>query len=452
MGLITRIKDNIIRLSVRGSFTQNVAFSLSGNALVLGIGFLLTPLVARIYGPSAYGQFAIFTAIASLIQPVSTFQLQAGYVAAKNEEEFANLIKISFITLVVISLLVLIGSLIYISVGPIQQLSGHLALLLPVYIFFASVFAIISGWNIKLEEFKRSAQSKVIATLAGKSTTLGYGWLIAQSAMGMIFGSIATFILESVGYMSKGMRASISLVYRTKFSFSAFIQTINKFSSYPKYVTTNSIVNNFSTQIPIYFIAAWYTAGKVGLFSLALSLISIPINLIGTSIGAVFLPKISAIINNTTLRNETLVALYKKLFYPGLFGLFILALALNLALPIILGESWHGASQLSSFIALSFTFTIVSIPISVTYRLINFEQANLVITIVFIFLKIAGLASGLIMGNFIYSVFGYFAANILHNASQVFFLFKKLDIRTSFIIRDLTISLTLFFFAYILTY
>ena len=61
---------------------QNVAFSLSGNAFVLGIGFVLTPIIARIYGPAAYGQFAIFTAVASLIQPISTFQLQAGYVAA----------------------------------------------------------------------------------------------------------------------------------------------------------------------------------------------------------------------------------------------------------------------------------------------------------------------------------------------------------------------------------
>lgn len=431
---------------------QNIAYSLSGNVFVLGIGFLLTPIIARIYGPSAYGQFAIFTAIASLIQPISTFQLQAGYVAAKNDEEFSSLIKISFLTLVATSLLVLLGSLIYISIGSIPKFSEQLALFLPLYIFFAGLFSIVRGWNIKLEEFKRSAQSKVIATLTGKSTTLGFGWIIAQSAMGMIYGSLVSFIIESVGYVSKKMRKSIKMVLRANLTIKSLKQAMKNFSGYPKYVTTNSIINNFSTQIPIYFIAAWYTTEKVGLFSLSLSLITIPINLIGTSIGAVFLPKISTIIYDSELRNKTIVTLYKKLFYPGLLGLILLALILKLALPVILGASWQGASQLSAFIALSFTFAIVSIPISVTYRLINFEQVNLSITIIFIFLKIAGLASGLIMGNFIYSIFGYFAASILHNAAQVFFLFKKLEIKTNFLLRDLFISISVFLIAYLLTY
>ena len=130
----------------------------------------------------------------------------------------------------------------------------------------------------------------------------------------------------------------------------------------------------------------------------------------------------------------------------------LLAIALKLILPLLLGNSWEGAGHLSAFIALSFAFSVVALPISVTYRLIHFERVNLAITVVFIVLKIAGLASGLWAGNFIYSISGYFAASMLHNASKIFFLFKKLRIEISFIIRDVIISLLIFTLTYLITY
>ncbi|MEN8251647.1 MAG: oligosaccharide flippase family protein, partial [Bacteroidota bacterium] len=416
--------DDIKKLFVKGSFIQNVGFSMGGNAIVLGIGFFLTPVIARIYGPQAYGQFAIFTAIISIIQPISTFQLQAGYVAAKNDAQFANLIKLSFIILLIVSALSLAGGLVYYSFGNISILPTQLALLIPLYIFFSGVFNIFRGWNIKLEEFKRSAQSKTVATLFGKSTTLGYGWFINQSAIGMIFGSIVTFIFESLGYISHNMFNSMSQVLKAKTSFSSLKLTLSDFINYPRYVTFNSVINNLSAQIPIYFIAAWYSTEKVGLFSLAISLLTIPVNLIGTSIGAVFLPKISSIIDDVEKRKAALLELYKKLFYPGLIGLIILAILLKFLLPAILGVKWDGASQLSAFVAISFAFTIVALPISVTYRLIHYEHTNLVLTIFFIIFKVVGLAIGLFYDNFILSVFGYFIATVLHHSSQIFLLFR----------------------------
>jgi O-antigen/teichoic acid export membrane protein len=428
---------------------QNVTFSLSGNAIVLGIGFLLTPLIARVYGPTAYGQFAIFTAIASLIQPISTFQLPAGYVAAKDDEQFSAIIKISLTTLLLVTLFVFVGGIIYITFGPIQKFPSQLALALPLYLFFAGLFAVSRGWNIKLEEFKRSAQSKVVATLAGKSTTLGYGWFLGQSAMGMVTGSIVAFILESAGYVSKGMWRDIKQVFHTRTTFNFVWQTMHDFIEYPKYVTTNSIINNFSTQIPIYFIAAWYTTDKVGLFSLSLSLVIIPINLVGVSIGSVFLPKISAIIKEDVQRNSTIIDLYNKLFYPGLIALILLAISLSFVLPLILGSDWQGTGDLAALIASSYAMSIVALPLANTYRLINYERANLILTIIFLLLKVLVMSLALHYGNFKITIFSYLIINLLHHGFQLLVLFKKLRISFSFVIRDIIVLVFIYFLFYL---
>ena len=412
---------------------QNVAVNLTGNSIVLVIGFLLTPIIARVYGPEAYGQFAIFTALASLIQPISTLQLQSGYVAAITKEKFAAVITISIIALVVTTLISVVSILVLTSYDHYFKLSTGAILIFPLYILLSGIFAIVRGWNIKLEEFKRSSKAKVGATLMGKTSTLGYGWFILPSEMGMILGSMVAFVAESVGYFSKKMRLELRMIMEQKLSIAFLKETIIEFKIYPKYVTTNSLVTNFSTQIPIYFLASWYTTDKVGLFSLALSLITIPVNLIGTSIGAVLLPKISSIIDDPTRRNDAIVRLYKKLMYPGVILMLTLSGVLYFALPIILGQDWQGTSQLASFIAIALTLSIVSIPITVCYRLIHYEKANLNITLVFIIFKVGGLGLGLLYNNFAISMLGYFIATMLQSSFQIIVLFKKLSIDYCFL-------------------
>ncbi len=448
--IVDHCKEIFSGLKGPNSFVRNVAYNLSGNTVVLGIGFLLTPIVARIYGPAAYGQFAVFTAIASLIQPISTFQLPAGYVSAKSNEQFSALVKISFATLFFVTLIVFLGAILHIKFGSVSQFPKKLALFLPLYIFFSGIFSISRGWNIKLEEFSRSALSKVIASITGKLTTLGYGWFIGQSAIGMITGNIIIYIIESVGYASNKMWRDIKLVFHTQISFKSIRRTFHDFIEYPKYVTTNALINNFSTQIPIYFIAAWYSTEKVGLFSLSLSLIIIPINLFGNSIGAVFLPKISSIIEDENLRNKAIFSLYKKLFYPGVIGLVLFAIILRIILPLLLGDSWEGIGHLSAVVAVSFAFSVVALPLSNTYRLIKYENINLIITILFLFFKISGMLIVSYIGDFRLTIFIYLLINLIHHGVKIIVLFKKLKITFNYVIRDLLIIVIFYITIYII--
>jgi len=443
---ITHLKEVISGLKGERSFVRNVAYNLSGNTVVLIIGFLLTPVIAKIYGPEAYGDFAIFTAVCSLIIPFSTLQLQAGYVAAQSRLEFYTLVRISLTALIGISLLSAFSILLYNSQA--ENKLENLYLYIPAYVFFSGLFIIFRGWNIKLQEFKKSAKARVFATIVGKSGTLSFGFFYTQDAIGIMFGSILAFISESMGLFSKRMILEAKMVLRQKISREYYKLTLLKFKQYPTYVAFNSIINSISTQLPVYFIATQFTKDDVGLFSLSLSLIQIPLNLMGTSIGAVFLPKIARVIDQVETRNKTIMGLYNKLFYFGVIGLLFLAVVLGLFLTLLLGSEWAGASYLSSFMAISFAFATVSIPLSVVFRLINFEKANLKLTLVFIVLKICGLVAGGMLNDFNFAIFIYFFITLIQNALQVILLFNKLGIKTWPIIRNLAIVIILYFSTY----
>ncbi len=443
---LSHLKEIITGLKGSNSFVRNVAYNLSGNTFVLIIGFLLTPVIAKIYGPEAYGNFAIFTAIASLIIPFATLQLQAGYVAAESKIEFFTLVRITLLALVTVT--ILSGITLFVYVHFIDNSFESFYFAIPIYVFFSGLFIMFRGWNIKLQEFKRSAQSRIAATVVGKSSTLSYGIIWSQDALGIVIGSVLAFISESIGLLSKRMLLEAKLIFTKKIEYALYRITLLKYKQYPTYVALNSIINSISTQLPIYFIATQFTKDDVGLFSLSLSLIQIPLNLMGTSIGAVFLPKIAAIINDVEIRNKTVLGLFNKLFYVGVIGLLALALVLGLFLTLLLGDEWAGASHLSSFMAISFAFAVAAIPLSVVFRLIHYEKANLKLTLFFIVFKICGLVIGGLLNDFNFAVFIYFFITLIQNASQIILLFKKLNISIWPIIRNLAVVILLYLSSY----
>ena len=49
------------------SFAENVLKLVTGSVFAQGIGLLASPIVARLFGPEAFGLAAIFSAIGSII-------------------------------------------------------------------------------------------------------------------------------------------------------------------------------------------------------------------------------------------------------------------------------------------------------------------------------------------------------------------------------------------------
>ncbi|HNP17451.1 MAG TPA: lipopolysaccharide biosynthesis protein [Fulvivirga sp.] len=428
------------------SFIKNLLYSVSGNSLVLGIGFIITPIVAKIYGPSVYGDFALFTAICGFIIPYSALQLPAGYVAAKNRAEFFVLIRISFYSLFLITTITFIVVIIYQFIFATDV--KYYFFMIPAYVFLGGMFGIFRGWNIKIQEFKSSAKAKIYATAFGKSTTLFYGIAYPFSATGLVLGSLVTFLIESAGIITKRVIIEGKLLIRNKYGKTIYLEVLKKYKQYPTFVAFSSIVNAVSTQLPIYFLAAYYSSDKVGLFSLSLSLIQIPINLIGTSIASVFLPKIAGVLRQKEERNRIVKSLYNKLFYPSMAGLVLLAAVFYLLLTPLLGIEWESASTLSSFMVVSFAFGIVSLPLSVIFRLIDFEKANFQISLVGIFVKTGGLIVGILLVNFQFTVFLYLLIVMLENAFKVLVLFRELQLSNLTVIRDTVIAIIVYFTSY----
>jgi O-antigen/teichoic acid export membrane protein len=314
---------------MEGSFAQNLAISFSGNAMAQVLGFAFTPFIARIYGPEAYGVFALCMAIISNLHPLSTLQLPSGYVAAENDKEFYSLIKIT--------LMVLLGSVIcistvlvffgdgFIQTFQIQELQGYLYII-PVYLFFMGIDSIFLGWSIRLKEFKLGAWAKMLSIVSSKTATLLMGIFTVPSATGIILGNLLLYPIDNLVKMLGGIKTNFRKVF-SSVSPQYVLATLKKFKSYPLYITPGLIINNLSVQLPIYYFSIYFLPADIGFFAMAGTLVSTPLNIIITSSTSVFLQKAAETKQSdpNTLGSLSLF-LYKRLFFVGVIPLSLLAI------------------------------------------------------------------------------------------------------------------------------
>jgi len=384
------IREMIYGLTSKDSFTQNFAITLSGNVVAQLIGFLFTPVIARIYGPEAYGLFALFIGMAGALAPYTTFQLPAGFPLIKEEQDFLLLLRNTILWLLVFVTLVL-GAVAW--GGAFVSESFHmpalqpLLFLLPLHLLFTGLDEILLGWSIRRAEFRRSAIGRTLAVVAGKLTTVALGIFLGPRAVGIIAGNLLQYPIDSIGKLSKAIRSSLPGLFPLP-SFRGLLAVLRQYSSYPYFVATGVALSNLGSQMPVYLLSALHGGTSAGLFAMANSLVLMPLNLVINSSTAVFLQKSSQVVHsNVSALGSLATKLHNRLFWLGSLALLAFALVSDTLVAWLLGEPWREAGKIAGILAAGSLLTTSSFTLSVLYRQFNRERTNFLLQMVSLFLK-----------------------------------------------------------------
>ena len=94
-------------MSQRGSFANSAAHVFSGSSLVILSQLVLTPIIARIYGPEAYGVYGLFLALSLNLAQLSDPGLFTAYVLPRDHDRFLDLVRLDLICFAAVLLLIL---------------------------------------------------------------------------------------------------------------------------------------------------------------------------------------------------------------------------------------------------------------------------------------------------------------------------------------------------------
>lgn len=379
--IIEHLRADLRRIRTKDSFARNAFTIFSGNSLVLLSQLVLTPTIARIYGPEVYGIYGLFSALVINLASISDLGYSTAYVLPKDDREHLHLLRLNLFLLSVVTLVALVGALLREQVYqlvPDWRPLGPLVLLLPLGLAGYGCIYFFTQSLTRHKAFRTSVLLGTTTTVTTRAANLIYGLLSKGALMGMIIGEVAINAISSVFYWVAMQRYGIGALMR-EWDWKALRAVAIAYRRYPLLTFPERWVAQLSGQLPIFLLIE--DPEVVGWFALSTSLLAMPLRLLGYSLNNVYIQKAASTVESAPEELGRLTrGLHLRLFWIGLPAFAVLTFFSDWVFAFIMGEAWRGAGVITGFMGLFYLFRLTSEPISTLFyaqrkehRLLGFQ-------------------------------------------------------------------------------
>ncbi len=425
--ILEHLRHDWQRIRTKDTFARNAFTVFGGNSLVLLSQLLLTPLIARIYGPDAYGIYGLFLALVLNLSSFTDLGYSNAYVLPKEDHRFLHLFRLNFtllgIMVVIATIVALNRELLYTLLPDWRPLGDHICLL-PVSLIAYSLSVFFTQWLTRIRAFSTSVYIGSSATVTLRLFNLGYG-VLAKGPYGLIIGDALVGVLALIAYWTATLKFGIRKLF-SGWSWQGIRELAVEYKRYPLLTFPERWVTLLGMQLPVLLLIG--DPGVVGQFALSSSLLMIPLRLLGYSFSTVFVQKAAETVeSDPELLGRITKGLYLRLFWVGLAPFTAMVFFSDVVFAFVLGEAWRDAGVMTAYMGLFFFFRLISEPmVTIFYvqrrehMLLVFQSALMVARLaVMLPLLHADAGSGaVILGFCAVSALGYLLlGHMLHRAT-----------------------------------
>lgn len=353
----------IERLKPKSEFSRNVLTMMTGTTIAQAIPVAISPILTRIYTPEEFGVFAIFIAIAALFGAVASGRYELAIMLPKKDEDAINICALGFIIAALMSLTLLILILLFGEQFVLflndETLKPWLYLV-PISVFLLGLWNILNYFNNRKKQYKELAEATVLRSLILAIVQLSLGFM-KTGISGLISGQILSQLSANLKLLIdvKKNKTLISKVSKTR-----ILELAKKYKKFPKFSVPSTFMNTASLQAPVLLLGVFFSSTTVGFYSLSHRFISMPMTIIGSSIGQVFFQESSSIKNDQKNLRELTLSTYKKLFKIGLIPFLIIMVYADYIFGFVFGKNWVIAGEYAQTLSLWIFFVYISSPLS----------------------------------------------------------------------------------------
>ena len=392
---VNKLKQFKEKVTPQGSFKANVLTLMAGTAIAQIITVAISPILTRLFSPSAFGIFGIYLSIVSIVTAVVTLRYDQALILPKENKEAAHLFWASLLSVAAISGLSLILCVLFFKeillIVNAQELNGWI-LFLPFSIFFSGIYQTLNSWSTRSKQFKRASISLVTRSVTGSSVQIfsgfansGFGGLIGGSILGDFLASLTLAFQvkrDDKNILKDGLRRdSIS-------------QFARQYSDFPLYSSPQNFLNAISQNIPLLLLAKFFGPAIVGFYAIGIRILQLPMNFVLISLRQVFFQKASEVYNSggntyalfkkTTvwlLTTAVIPALIVILFGPKIFG-------------FVLGDSWVVSGEYARWLTIWLYFSFANVPAIIFYQILRKQKTLFLLDSLLLLCRVAALLWG----------------------------------------------------------
>jgi O-antigen/teichoic acid export membrane protein len=382
------------------AFATDVLKLVTGTTLAQIIVVLTSPLLTRLYGPEAFGFYALFASITGILGVIACMRYELAIMLPKTDEEAANLLGLCFLCVAVVSGLTIpalyFGGDALLSLLRAPGLGPYL-ILVPPFVFVSGVFLALNDWNSRTKHFGRLSVARVTSSLATTGTQLGAGFA-GHATGGSLIGANLVGVSVSTGVLGGQIWRDDHALLRRSISWRGMVGGLKRYKNFPLIDSGSALLNAVSWQLPAFLLAAFFSPVVVGFYALGMRLLQLPMSLIGGAIGQVFFQRAAEAHKSGDLASLT-QSIVEVLLKIIVFPVTLLAVVGPELFCFVFGENWGEAGLYVQILSIWIIFWFLYSPLSTIYLVLEKQKLGLVFHVVIFSTRLLSLLMGGIAGS-----------------------------------------------------
>lgn len=408
-------------------FIRNVLALLTGNVLAQAVTYLTIPIITRLFPPSAFGVFALFFSLASILISVSNLRYNAAILVCKEEHEADAVALLCLFVTCGISLAVFLWMTFAGRLTPgLSSLPAGAPVLLSAAVFLGGVLQLLGFWRLRTREFRLLAISRVGMSLGSRLASLLWG-LFSASPLGLILGHLGGQCLSLAPLLVRGRGRPLGAILSSA-ALALVPWAARRFKRFPLFAWT-SLAEVGNRELPALLLGAFFPASLVGFYAVSGRILGQPMHLAGDAVSRVYFQRASEL---AEAKPELAALSLTLLRYSTLLLAFPLAVLLVFApefLALALGSEWTEAAPYIRAVTPLFFATFVTRPFTVLFDLQERQKERSLMSVSLLAFSSAALALGGVLGLPLAGVILASSASALLHLAFCAWLLARIGIR-----------------------
>jgi O-antigen/teichoic acid export membrane protein len=355
--------------------SSGVTYILAGSAAGQGLVILCYPLLTRLYGPTDFGLFVVFTSVVSLVGVLSTASLEAAVLLPKADEDAASVAWASIASVILGAMLTAaVGWLAGPSIADLLRVPGLAALwwLASLTVLVLGAYQVLSEWMIRERSYRTLGLRNLLQGIGQVVTQVGLG-LGGVRPIGLVLGLAVGRLLGTGGLASRG-----GLLRQPRPRRAGLAAAIWRYRRFPLVASWSKLLNTAGLEAPLLIISAMYGDVRAGLLGLVVRVVGGPAAVIGNAVYQVFTGEASARVRAP----DAMLASFARSTVLRLLAIGIGPTAALVVLSptifnVVFGEEWIEAGKFAQLLAIPYLAGFAVVPISNTLFLLEHQGRQL---------------------------------------------------------------------------
>jgi O-antigen/teichoic acid export membrane protein len=406
---------------------------MAGSGFSQVIPLIAAPIIARLFTPSEIGILAFYFSFVTIISSVASGRYEPAIAIAKSDEDALNLTSLSIVFSFCISLVTLIGIMVYQHYYSLfnGSISESWAYAIPILIWIVSVYNSLRFLAIRHKKFRSISLSSVSESLLRAIISILLG-ILSFGPIGLIIGSIAGKLSSFTALIlgTKNHTKNLRKVVQTK----KMVNLSKRYIKFPKYDLPATLLHSFGNQGSIILILKFFSEKTAGFYSYTERILITPVSLVSTSFAQVFLEKISKIYHEDQSKfRDVVMTNFSRFVWYSLLPFAIFIWATKFLVPILFGANWAELYKYIWVLSPYILLVMANSPVREVFYILNKQEKLLITKGLFFVLRFSALITSHLLGySPLMSIFLFSIASAVSYLLNIIFVLHLLKVKRNF--------------------